>query len=45
MEKINIMEILRGAKEGDMFMNFFGTKFVFKGGNLIAEGVVLMGRI
>ena len=38
MKKINIMEILRGAKEGDVFMNFSGTKFVFKDGNLIAEG-------
>ena len=38
MEKINIMEILRGAKEGDMFMNLLGTKFVFKDGDLIAEG-------
>ena len=44
MEKINIMEILRGAKEGDMFMNFFGTKFVFKGGNLIAEGGCFDGK-
>ena len=44
MEKINIMEILKGAKEGDMFMNFFGTKFVFKGGNLIAEGGCFDGK-
>ena len=44
MEKINIMEILRGAKEGDLFMNFFGTKFVFKGGNLIAEGGCFDGK-
>ena len=44
MKKINIMEILKGAKEGDMFMNFFGTKFVFKGGNLIAEGGYFDGK-
>lgn len=38
MEKINIMEILKGAKEGDRFLNLLGTKFVFKDGDLIAEG-------
>ena len=38
MEKINIMEILKGAKEGDVFMNLLGTKFVFRDGNLITEG-------
>ena len=44
MEKINIMEILKGAKEGDMFMNLLGTKFVFRDGDLITEGGCLDGK-
>ena len=44
MEKINIMEILKGAKEGDVFGNFLGTKFVFRDGDLIVEGVCLDGK-
>ena len=45
MEKINIMETLRGAKEGDVFMNLLdGTKFVFRDGDLIVEGGYFEGE-
>ena len=45
MEKINIMETLRGAKEGDVFMNLLdGTRFVFRDGDLIVEGGYFEGE-
>lgn len=45
MKKINIMETLRGAKEGDVFMNLLdGTKFVFRDGDLIVEGGYFEGE-